>query len=380
MQSTAPAASTSEGIGVREGVEVGPTVATSVAGHLGIQGGGGGGGGGASASLARRQVIRLLWELLQEPACRQAVEQDKVLVSVGLLVYIGTLALQRSAHGQTATDAVLLHAGGLWRQEENEAWPEIKACMHDFLKQARLQHVASAMSTHDIWTRLANPDDMADALDALAYFLFAQGLPHALHQVGDILGCVALGVGVGDTLSSLQAECALQRVAREAAAHNAAGAVQGRLADVAQRSSALVGLAALSRAVADTNHHPTLMMLAEFLLPHMLTSASPSFADHMPVPVRRRVVASASALCSSQHVMQHCGPRLVRALLGTCACAACNVGQAAAAAEVVTSPTMSLEHSAMLALALARRKQGTHFQNVCSIAIRCNTLGTELTF
>jgi len=319
--------------------------------------------------VARRQVIRLLWELLQEPACRQIVEQDKVLVSVGLLVYIGTLALQSSAHGQTPTDAVSSHAGGLWRQEENEAWPEIKACMHDFLKQARLQHVASAMSTHDIWTRLANPDDIADALDALAYFLFAQGLPHALHQVGDILGCVALGVGVGDTLSSDPSdtscsppvECA--SVAREAAAHNAAGAGQGGLADVAQRSSALVGLAALSRAVADTNHEPTLMMLAEFLLPHMLTCASPSFVDHMPVPVRRRVVASATALCSSQHVMQHCGPRLVRALLGTCTCAASNVGQAAAAAEVVTSPTMSLEHSAMLALALARRKQGKHSQN-----------------
>jgi hypothetical protein len=129
---------------------------------------------------------------------------------------------------------------------------------------------------------------------------------------------------------------------------------------VEQQCTALVAFAALARAVSEVAETETLLGVAWVLLPHMVLSSSAGpgqSAPQLPVRVRTCIVASAQVLCHRE-VMQQCGHRLLHLLVAACSHAAKGAeGFGAEAVASASSAAMSLERSALVAQARARRLQ-----------------------
>ena len=335
---------------------------------VGSGGVGGWGGGGNSLAmargLARRQVIRLMAEVVHEPACREALLQHETLLLVALLVHVGTLAFERcglcdSPQALPQAEAVLADAVALWRREDSEAWPEAKACLLQVLVQARLDQVTEAISTHDIWSRLASAQECVSALDTLAYHLFSSGSAQTLPQISQLLApVVRSSPAPARSTTPAPAPATAEAVAEGRKDENGAGRGEAKAGGVEQASAALVGYAALARVVSEARDTQTLLVAAEVLLPHMVpsSSADQSAAQLLPVRIRTSIIASAHVLCH-QHVMRQCGQRLLRLLLAACSHAAKGPGGLASeAAACATSAAMSLELSALVAGARAQQQ------------------------
>ena len=232
-----------------------------------------------------------------------------------------------------------------------------------------MEQVSETISALDVWSRLASDQECVDGLAALAYYLFASGLPRALPEISRLLAPVALG-GV-DRVGGASSPSCDARTASAAAAGAAGGragkegtGVMGRGGlrggDVEQQCTALVAFAALARAVSEVAETETLLGVAEVLLPHMVLSSSAGpgqSAPQLPVRVRTCIVASAQVLCHRE-VMQQCGHRLLHLLVAACSHAAQGAeGFGPDSVASVASAAMSLERSALVAQARARRLQ-----------------------
>ena len=343
----------------------------------------------------RRQVVRLVKDLLVDPSWRRAV--DPISMTVSLSVHLGALLLQRGGDGDGWGDS-------LWARPGSNAALEASACLAIVLRTARAQEAVSFLQRHEPAWATASESAGVAALHELSYEVFASTFartPADYTKIANLLASVLGGPGAAGVARGSGGLPGLVPISDDFGDDEEEGQAGG--GDATVRSSSLVCLAALSHAAAQ--HPPrnarthgsgvegfeckpmasacdkaeaagacdgdTLLHLTDLLLPHILpppppegssktprSRGTPRPCSPWPVSVVAAVVAAVPALAQSAQVLRQRGDKLLSALMRCCEGAEAHQWVAAPAdpPAVADAPAMSLEHAAMLAEMTKRRQ------------------------